>query len=707
MKMEDSRFLDPSPPNKSKSVNLFSFLFLLELQCQKKNTRNIFQTHTESCFDLLCISYSFKFINNDDFENSNNSSTEIETLTSIIQSHQKSFYKTAETIQNEDSLSSTDSSVLSSALSSVSLSKKSYATIENLKYQKIQDIRPTHDISCDDDDMEPEANIDNLKNSTGFCENPVVSIVDGEDSVNRVEQQQPQQQKVLKKRGRKPKSQAATTKNDDKSSVTSTVVRGNRRYIGVKKNGFIQETGFPHHAQGEDLPEQYYDFYATNSPVNYNFNNTFSSNEDDEDIDFDDDDLLNDQDDENDDENTSDDNYSDIEKINRKKQTKAKNSTKKLKKRRKCKRTVDFIETILNEDPTTSKQLKNPNVAETYLIDRYKYAVRHIKQGLSVEEACNKYRISKGALLKCLSGGTAPRGKKTRLNENEENSIVEWLIANQNLKYNDAIHLVFQEVVNIFEKGNRPNPFHNGKPSMDWWYDFLSRHPQIMASKPEWLRRGKVNDQYILDVQSGKLRCTKFRRALLSAIQYIRSLNDANACSANDASSKPMQGHSNGSPQTSSNTRLKGQLNKRLSKSKKPGSKNKRTALVNTAQIQPTDVPTMDESRHDERLNTIMYENGQCNDYNNGSFHNEQHDMEYDQAEPDEENNFIKTILSNKTTASNPLMQLNTNDLDTKRLVVKVKFSNQHLLVADDDDEDDDDDIDKLKDSIDPSAFLP
>ena len=39
--------------------------------------------------------------------------------------------------------------------------------------------------------------------------------------------------------------------------------------------------------------------------------------------------------------------------------------------------------------------------------------------------------------------------------------------------------------------------------------------------------RGKVNDQYIKDVQSGQLKCTKFRRALLSAIQYIRSLNDA------------------------------------------------------------------------------------------------------------------------------------------------------------------------------------
>ena len=38
---------------------------------------------------------------------------------------------------------------------------------------------------------------------------------------------------------------------------------------------------------------------------------------------------------------------------------------------------------------------------------------------------------------------------------------------------------------------------------------------------------GKVNDQYIKDVQSGQLKCTKFRRALLSAIQYIRSLNDA------------------------------------------------------------------------------------------------------------------------------------------------------------------------------------
>jgi len=168
-----------------------------------------------------------------------------------------------------------------------------------------------------------------------------------------------------------------------------------------------------------------------------------------------------------------------------------------------------------------------PNSTETYLIDRYKYAVRHIRQGLSVEEACNKYRISKGALLKCLSGGTAPRGKKTRLSESEENEIVEWLINNKDLKYNEAIHLVFEQVERIFHQTQRPNPFNNGKPSMDWWYDFLSRHPQIMASKPEWLRRGKVNDQYIKDVQSGRLRCTKFRRALLSAIQYIRSLSDA------------------------------------------------------------------------------------------------------------------------------------------------------------------------------------
>ena len=183
-----------------------------------------------------------------------------------------------------------------------------------------------------------------------------------------------------------------------------------------------------------------------------------------------------------------------------------------------------------NSNAVACSSLTSGNTtAETYLIDRYKYAVRHIRQGLSVEEACNKYRISKGALLKCLSGGTAPRGKKTRLTEIEENEIVEWLINNKDLKYNEAIHLVFEQVEQIFQLAKRPNPFHNGKPSMDWWYDFLSRHPQIMASKPEWLRRGKVNDQYIRDVQSGKLRCTKFRRALLSAIQYIRSLTDTPA----------------------------------------------------------------------------------------------------------------------------------------------------------------------------------
>ena len=124
-------------------------------------------------------------------------------------------------------------------------------------------------------------------------------------------------------------------------------------------------------------------------------------------------------------------------------------------------------------------------------------------------------------------------GKKTRLTEIEENEIVQWLIKNKDVKYNEAIHLVFDQVEKIFEQTQRPNPFSNGKPSMDWWYDFLSRHPQIMASKPDWLRRGKVNDQYIKDVQSGQLKCTKFRRALLSAIQYIRSLTDSNENSCN------------------------------------------------------------------------------------------------------------------------------------------------------------------------------
>lgn len=57
-------------------------------------------------------------------------------------------------------------------------------------------------------------------------------------------------------------------------------------------------------------------------------------------------------------------------------------------------------------------------------------------------------------------------------------------------------------------------------------------------------RTGKVNDQYIRDVQSGQLKCTKFRRALLSAIQYIRSLNDAQTL----ASSTPHQNISEKTP---------------------------------------------------------------------------------------------------------------------------------------------------------------
>ena len=81
-----------------------------------------------------------------------------------------------------------------------------------------------------------------------------------------------------------------------------------------------------------------------------------------------------------------------------------------------------------------------------------------------------------------------------------------------------------------------------------------------------------------------------------------------------------------------------------------------------------------------------------------------------------EQNNFIDSILSTNnhqnmiTTTS---INNNTNekhyDLENRRLLFKFKLGqlNQHLLLPDDDDDDDDDDIDNLKDSIDPSAFLP
>jgi hypothetical protein len=79
-----------------------------------------------------------------------------------------------------------------------------------------------------------------------------------------------------------------------------------------------------------------------------------------------------------------------------------------------------------------------------------------------------------------------------------------------------------------------------------------------------------------------------------------------------------------------------------------------------------------------------------------------------------EQNNFIDSILStnnnnNMTSSSSTSNNEKHYDLENRRLLFKFKLGqqNQHLLLPDDDDDDDDDDIDNLKDSIDPSAFLP
>nr|QDF21440.1 histone-lysine N-methyltransferase NSD2 isoform X1 [Brachionus koreanus] len=198
---------------------------------------------------------------------------------------------------------------------------------------------------------------------------------------------------------------------------------------------------------------------------------------------------------------------------------------------------------ILNMASKFDEETFESSNADSYLTDRYKNAAYHIKQGLSIDEVCNKYRISKSALIKYLERGTAPRGKKTRLTELEEKELVDWLINYKELRYCDAINIVFDKVIDMFKNSLRKNPFPNGKPSVDWWYDFLSRHPQIMASKPDWIKRGKINDKYIQDVQSGNLKCTKFRRALLSAILYIRKMNEAEANQTDSLDEESQESH--------------------------------------------------------------------------------------------------------------------------------------------------------------------
>ena len=327
----------------------------------------------------------------------------------------------------------------------------------------------------------------------------------------------------------------------------------------------------------------------------------------------------------------------------------------------------DIIEISMGDtkQQTTASSLLTAT-AEKYLIDRYKYAVRHIRQGLSVEEACNKYRISKGALLKCLSGGTAPRGKKTRLTESEENEIVEHLINNRDLKYNEAIHLVFEQVERIFEQAKRPNPFHNGKPSMDWWYDFLSRHPQIMASKPEWLKRGKVNDQYIRDVQSGKLRCTKFRRALLSAIQYIRSLSDM----TNTVSET--------SEDTGVNLADEEDLSEALSESPRQqvelkSNKTKKSRQNNKKMKQQEIIATSEAKKSVANSNP---------DYDLDGLHTYLVDNEIDEAKLNQMSS--KNFLMTNDDEDDGGFDYNNFELTNKFNYEKFNFQNKHLMVTDD-----------------------
>lgn len=84
-------------------------------------------------------------------------------------------------------------------------------------------------------------------------------------------------------------------------------------------------------------------------------------------------------------------------------------------------------------------------------------------------------------------------GPPTYLSADEENCLVQWILASSNRGFSITKDRLLDSVQILIKKLNRNTPFKNNRPGRHWYEAFLKRHPKLSLRTSQNLTTSRAN----------------------------------------------------------------------------------------------------------------------------------------------------------------------------------------------------------------------
>ncbi|CAK1603693.1 unnamed protein product [Parnassius mnemosyne] len=141
------------------------------------------------------------------------------------------------------------------------------------------------------------------------------------------------------------------------------------------------------------------------------------------------------------------------------------------------------------------KSAKGEVYKKKYTEEDLEAAIQAIQNGMSKRAAAKVFGIPRGTLQFRLQGNflkTRP-GPPTILTNDEENTLVEWIIQSSRKGFPRRKEDLLHSVTDFLKKSPRPNNFIDNKPGEGWYKLFLKRHPEIVQRTAEAVTSASAN----------------------------------------------------------------------------------------------------------------------------------------------------------------------------------------------------------------------
>ncbi|KAG0597719.1 hypothetical protein M758_12G016200 [Ceratodon purpureus] len=186
---------------------------------------------------------------------------------------------------------------------------------------------------------------------------------------------------------------------------------------------------------------------------------------------------------------------------------------------------IDIRERILW---STMSQLKKTarrgRIMGSWTEESMKEAIKEVKKGNdSIRKIGDRYKIPASSIRDWMSGKTSSKkkGPRTVLSKEEEDAIVEWCLANQQMSRGITFYMLRKKVADVCQ--GRETPFKDGIPGKRWLEWFRKRHPSVVI-EPAHALKGKKRPESEREVLAAKSKELSPSRLLVDSDRDILAI---------------------------------------------------------------------------------------------------------------------------------------------------------------------------------------